>query len=81
MKGILIAAAMALGAIALAGPSTANAQDVRVRVGPGYHHGHYYGDRYRHRHWRGHRAERCRVVVRHTWRHGRRVTVRTRTCR
>jgi len=80
MKGLLIAAALAFGGIAFIGPSIANAQDVSVRVDRGYHHGGYYRDRYHHRSWRAHRAERCRVVVRQTWRHGHRVTVRKRVC-
>ena len=76
-------------ALALLGGSVgvASAQGVEFDVGPGgvhvgprYHH--YYGDdwRWRHRHETYGYAGDCRVVFRHFWRDGERVTVRRRIC-
>lgn len=78
MGKIVRTAAMALvaaglfGAAAAVAPAPAKA-GVYVRVGNGHHY-------YRHDRWRRHHRRHCRVVVRHEWRHGRRITVRRRVC-
>jgi hypothetical protein len=83
MKRIAIAAAV-LAAAALGSLASAQAEGVRVGVGPG---GVYVGaghhDGWRHRHYRETYGwgGGCRVVVRTHYRHGHRVTVRERVCR
>lgn len=77
MKSLIIAAALAAGAIGFANATPAHAQGVSVQVGTRYHH--HYRDRW-HSGYRAYGAARCRLVVRHTWRHGHRVTIRERRC-
>jgi hypothetical protein len=81
MRTLIRSAATALVAAGLIGGAAtltaapAQAAGVHFTVGGGHHHhwhGHHYG-------WRHHHG-RCRVVVRHMWRHGHRVTVRRRSC-
>jgi hypothetical protein len=74
VKTLSIAAAGLLGVMLFA-PASASADSFTVRVGNGHHH------HWRHHHgWRAYDRSHCRIVVKHRWHHGRRVTVRKRTC-
>jgi Ni/Co efflux regulator RcnB len=81
MKRIVLAIALFAGSVGLA-----SAQGVDIDVGrsgvhvdPGYDHGHDRDWRWRHRETTGFGRD-CRVIVRHIWRDGERITERRRIC-
>ncbi len=85
MKKTLLSLAV-VGAACMGFASIASAQGVDIGVGPGgVHVGPDYRGydrdswRWRHRETYGYGGE-CRVIIRHMWRNGERVTVRRRIC-
>lgn len=79
MKQVVLAIALFAGSVGLASAQGVDIDVGRggVHVGPGYDRG-YDRDR-RHRETFGFGSD-CRVIVRHIWRHGERITVRRRIC-
>jgi hypothetical protein len=76
MRTLISKAAMALVAAGvIGGAATLTSAPAQAAHWHAHHHHHWHGHHYGWHH-RGH----CRVVVRHVWRYGHRVTVRRRTC-
>ena len=73
---MLFVAAGLIGGAATMTATPAKAAGITVDLGARHHH--HWWRHHHHRWWRHHRH--CRVVVRHKWRHGHRITIRRRTC-
>jgi hypothetical protein len=81
MKKIVLAVALFAGSVGFASAQGVDIDVGRggVHVGPGYDRGYDHDWRWRHRETYGYGGD-CRVIIRHMWRDGERITVRRRVC-
>lgn len=83
-KTVLSLAVVSAACVGFAGMASAQGVDIDVgrggvHVGPDYHRYDRDSWRWRHRETSGFGGE-CRVIIRHEWRDGERVTIRRRIC-